>query len=75
MEPVTLSAGAIECNIAAVAIDSANGTLSFTVPDGAVVMTTSDLVNGPWVEYEGEWPIPLTDGAAFFRIGNPPAGN
>ena len=56
-------------------ITISGGTLSFEVPDGATVMTTSDLVNGPWVEYEGEWPIPMTGDPAFFRIGNPPAGN
>ena len=75
---ITTTAGGdepVEVDIAEVTIDSANHTLSFEKPDGAVVMTTSDLVNGPWVEYEGEWPIPITGDAAFFRIGNPPAGN
>ncbi|MBP5788576.1 MAG: fibronectin type III domain-containing protein, partial [Kiritimatiellae bacterium] len=65
----------VEVNIESVTIDSANGTLSFEVPAGATVMTTSNLVNGAWIEYEGDWPIPLTGGPAFFRIGNPPEGN
>ena len=64
----------VEVNIESVTIDSANGTLSFEVPAGATVMTTSNLVNGAWIEYEGDWPIPMTGGSAFFRIGNPPAG-
>lgn len=69
----------VQADIEAVTIDGTARTMKFAVPADATVMTTTNLVTGPWVAYEGNVDgegnvvIPLTGTAAFFRLGEPPA--
>ncbi len=71
----------VQADIEAVTIDGTARTMKFAVPADATVMTTTNLVTGPWVAYEGDVDgegnvvIPLTGSAAFFRLGEPPAGD
>ena len=83
VQNVTTAAGGelVQADIEDVTIDGTARTMKFAVPANATVMTTTNLVTGPWVEYQGEFDgegnvvIPLTGTAAFFRLGDPPAGD
>ncbi len=71
----------VQADIEAVTIDGTARTMKFAVSADAMVMTTTNLVTGPWVAYDGDVDgegnvvIPLTGTAAFFRLGEPPAGD
>lgn len=71
----------VQADIEAVTIDGTARTMKFAVPADAMVMTTTNLVTGPWVAYDGDVDgegnvvIPLTGTVAFFRLGEPPAGD
>jgi hypothetical protein len=53
--------------------------MKFKLPEGGTIMTTTNLVTGPWVDFpaevgeDGAVVIPTTGDGAFYRIGEPPA--
>ncbi len=55
------------------------GSMKFKLPEGGTIMTTTNLVTGPWVDFpaevgeDGAVVIPTTGDGAFYRIGEPPA--
>lgn len=55
------------------------GSMKFKLPEGGTIMTTTNLVTGPWVDFpaevgeDGAVVIPATGDGAFYRIGEPPA--
>lgn len=61
------------------AVTFEKGSLKVKLPEGATIMTTTNLVTGPWVDFpaevgeDGAVVIPTTGDGAFYRIGEPPA--
>lgn len=61
------------------AVTFEKGSLKVKLPEGATIMTTTNLVTGPWVDFpaevgeDGAVVIPTTGDGAFYRIGDPPA--